>query len=90
MHAQGGDKKGHDKHAGGHEYGKQVLEAFKGDKFVMDQVAQKQDAKAGANKMADRMIGMVEVVVPILTAEQRTIAATKIRTRATSAPVHSF
>lgn len=87
MRASNGGERHHGKHAGGHEYGKQVLEAFKGDKFVMDTVAPKQDAKTGANKMADRMIGMVEVVVPILTPEQRTIAATKIRTRATSAPI---
>ncbi len=89
MH-QSGDKTHGDKHAGGRDFGKNVLEAFKGDKFVMDTVAPKQDAKAGANKMADKMVGMVEVVVPILTAEQRTIAAAKIRTRATNSTIQSF
>jgi len=79
MHAADGDHKGHEGFRG-REMGKKVLEAFKGDKFVMNDVAPKIDAKAAANKMSDRMLGMLEVALPILTPEQRTLAAQKIRT----------
>lgn len=75
-----------DKHAGGdHDMGKKVLAAFKTDHFVMAEVAPKVDSAKIANKMSDRFIGMVEVVVPILTPEQRTLAAAKVRTDMTTA-----
>lgn len=65
----------------GHERGQKVFEAFKGDRFVMDEVAPPVDAAAKANKMADRMVGMAQAALPILTPEQRSLAAAKIRTK---------
>jgi len=68
-----------------HTQMKNTLEAFKGDTFSMDQVAPIQNDKAGqagANQFAGHMLGMLEAALPILTPEQRTIAATKLRARA--------
>lgn len=64
-----------------HEHAAKMLEAFKGDSFKIDEVAPPADLKAGAKEMSDRMLHMVEITLPILTAEQRTIAAQKIRDR---------
>ncbi len=69
---------GHAMHA---QY-KAMLEAFKGDKFSMDQVAPPQDHKEMANGFAGHMLGMLETSLPVLTPQQRTIAATKLRERA--------
>jgi Spy/CpxP family protein refolding chaperone len=66
-----------------HENAQKVLEAFKGERFVIDEVAPKKDARAMAAKMSGHFIGMAETVMPILTAEQRTIAAQKLRTHTT-------
>lgn len=66
--------KGHEMH----EHFKAVLEAFKGDKFSMPA----QDHTEMAHGFAGHMLGMIETALPILTPEQRTIAATKIRERA--------
>jgi Spy/CpxP family protein refolding chaperone len=71
----------------GHQHGKQVLEAFAQDRFVMDEVAPKVDARTKANEMADRMITVAQNVLPVLTAEQRGLAAQKLRTRAAQVPV---
>ena len=70
----------------GHAKGKAVMEAFKSDRFVLDEVAPAAatDARARANEMAGHMLGVVEQVLPILTPEQRTLAAAKIRERAAS------
>jgi Spy/CpxP family protein refolding chaperone len=76
---------GHDFHAemkDHHAKGGQVMEAFKSDKFVMADVAPKHDVKAEAAKMSGRMLGMIETVLPILTPEQRKLAADKIRAKA--------
>jgi Spy/CpxP family protein refolding chaperone len=62
-----------------------VLEAFKGDRFVMDEVSPKKDTHAMATKMSGHMIQMAETVMPILTPEQRTIAAQKLRTHSIEA-----
>ncbi len=71
--------RGHEMHA----QWEKTLEAFKGDKFSMDAVAPiPADAKNGANEFAGHMLNMVETALPILTPEQRTIVATKLRTRA--------
>jgi Spy/CpxP family protein refolding chaperone len=70
-------------HEGRKEHGAKVMEAFKSDHFVMNEVAPKADVKAAATKMTDRMIGMIETALPILMPEQRTLAAQKIRARAT-------
>ncbi len=78
---------GHDFHAEMKEHhakGSQMMDAFKSDRFVMDEVAPKVDAKQATAKMSGRMLGMIETVLPILTPEQRTIAADKIRAKATA------
>lgn len=65
-----------------HQQMKNTLEAFKGDTFSMDQVAPIQNDKPMAHQFAGHMLGMLESALPILTPEQRTIAATKLRARA--------
>jgi Spy/CpxP family protein refolding chaperone len=65
-----------------HEQFKAMLEAFKGDKFSMNDVAPAQDHKDMANAFAGHMLGMLETSLPILTPDQRTIAANKLRERA--------
>jgi Spy/CpxP family protein refolding chaperone len=67
------------------DHGQQVLEAFKADRFVMDEVAPKKDTRAMAAKMSGHFIQMAETVMPILTAEQRTLAAQKLRTHSVDA-----
>ena len=67
-----------------HEQWKNVLEAFKGDKFSMDQVAPIQNDKPVAHEFAGRMLDMLESALPILTPEQRATAAEKLRARAQS------
>jgi hypothetical protein len=70
---------GHKMHA---QY-KAMLEAFKGDTFKMDQAAPAQDHHEMANGMAGHMLGMLETALPVLTADQRNIAANKVREHAT-------
>lgn len=72
----------HGDHAKGHENGKAVLEAFKGDRFVMDEVAPPVDARQRANEMSGHVLAIVEQILPILTPEQRTLAAAKVREHA--------
>ena len=81
-HHRGGPEGGHDGaqklHARGGKFGadgKKTLESFRGDKFDASSFGEHRDMSAGAG----RMIGIVEKVLPILTAEQRKIAADKIR-----------
>jgi Spy/CpxP family protein refolding chaperone len=69
----------HDESSEPHAHGKQLLEAFRGDRFVMDEVAPAKDATHMVTRMSGHMIGMLETALPILTAEQRTLAAQKIR-----------
>lgn len=66
-----------------HAQYKAMLESFKGDTFKMDQVAPVQDHKAMANGMAGHMLGMLETALPVLTPDQRNIAANKVREHAT-------
>jgi len=62
--------------------GKKTLEAFRTDKFDANVDAPNVDTKAMAEKGTTRMIGFAEKVLPILTPEQRKLAADKIRTMA--------
>lgn len=64
------------------DHGRNMLEAFKQDHFSMDEVAPQRDVHQDATKMSDHILGMVEIVLPILTPEQRTIAAQKLREHA--------
>ena len=73
-----------------HAKGGQVMDAFKSEHFVMDEVSPKVDTKQAAAKMSGRMLGMIEVVLPILTPEQRKIAADKIRAHAAAGDDHGM
>jgi Spy/CpxP family protein refolding chaperone len=81
MHAQGGAKA---EFTEGKEHAQKIFEAFKADRFVMDEVAPPQDAKAHATRMTEHMLGVAETVLPILTPQQRTLAAQKLRSEAQS------
>jgi Spy/CpxP family protein refolding chaperone len=67
-----------------HEHGGKVMAAFKQDRFVMDEVAPPQDVAQRARGMSDHLLGIAEIALPILTPEQRAIAAQKLRARAES------
>jgi Spy/CpxP family protein refolding chaperone len=75
-------------HEGGHPWaegrgrGAKVLDAFKRDRFSMDEVVPAMDVGRKATAMTDRFVDIATRVLPILTPEQRTIAAAKIRDRA--------
>jgi Spy/CpxP family protein refolding chaperone len=68
----------------GFHHGQKVLAAFKQDRFVMDEVAPARDLSLAASKMSDHFLGLAESVLPLLTAEQRSILAAKIRERASA------
>jgi Spy/CpxP family protein refolding chaperone len=78
---------------GGHEHGAwdggrrgaKILEAFKQDRFVFDEVAPVRDAGQQVETMTDRFLTIAAQVLPVLTPEQRTVAAARLRERA-SAP----
>jgi Spy/CpxP family protein refolding chaperone len=62
-----------------HGGGKHALEAFREDKLDLDKVAPPQDGKEMARFGTDHMTKFAEKVLPVLTSDQRTIAANKIR-----------
>ena len=66
----------------GHGHGR--LEAFRADKLDLDRLAPTVDLKGAATAGTDRMIGFAEKVLPVLTPEQRKIAADRLRARAAS------
>jgi len=66
----------------GHERGAKVLAAFKQDRFVIDEVLPAKDVSKQVAHMTDRFLGIVEAILPILTPDQRTMAAQKIRDKA--------
>ncbi len=68
----------------GRAKGQRVLAAFKEDRFVLDEVAPATDARVMAKEISTKILNVAEVVLPVLTPEQRTIAAAKIRARAAS------
>ena len=76
-HAEGGELPW----AGDH-HGAKVLAAFKQDRFVMDEVAPPKDLSQMASKMSEHFLGLAETVLPLLTPEQRSLAASKIREKA--------
>jgi Spy/CpxP family protein refolding chaperone len=80
-HDHDGDHAGAPWGDGGHR-GAKILDAFKQDKFVFDQVAPPRDPGKGAAFMTDRFVAIASQVLPILTPEQRTIAAQRLRDRA--------
>lgn len=70
--------------AEGAERGAKMLAAFKQDRFVMAELAPPRDLSKVVSKMSDHFLGVAEVVLPLLTPEQRATAAQKIRDRADS------
>lgn len=82
------DGKGH--HGGPHEWkarmheGKKALESFRGDTFDPNAMGPHGDLKEKAAEGTTRIVGIAEKVLPILTPEQRKIAADKLRSLAQS------
>ena len=56
-----------------------VIDAFKGDKFSIDDVSPAADTAERATAMVKGLVGLTEAVSGVLTPEQRTQAASKIR-----------
>lgn len=69
-----------------HEKAKKTLDAFREDKFAIDEVAPLEDLRAHAKEGSEKIAGLASAVLPILTPEQRAIAAKKIRDRAEEGP----
>jgi len=65
---------------GGPHGRKGPLESFRSDKFDANAVGPHADAKQHVAEGTTRMLGLAEKILPILTPEQRKIAADKIRT----------
>ena len=63
--------------------GAKVLSAFKQDRFVLDEVAPARDIGQQATRMSEHVLAMAEAALPVLTPDQRAIAAKKLRARAT-------
>lgn len=63
----------------GHREGKHALEAFREDKLDLDKVAPPVDLKTMASSGVDHMSKVAAQILPILTPEQRKIAADKLR-----------
>jgi hypothetical protein len=74
--------RGPHEHGDGHERGAKLLAAFKQDRFVIDEVVPAKDISKQVAHMSDRFLGIAETVLPILTPDQRKIAAAKLRERA--------
>jgi Spy/CpxP family protein refolding chaperone len=77
-------------HRGGHDAkarlhgGKKALEAFRSDKFDPAAAGPQGDMKERAAEGTTHMIGVAEKILPILTPEQRKIAADKVRAMSAS------
>jgi Spy/CpxP family protein refolding chaperone len=67
----------HDK--GGPHGGKRMLEAFRDDKLDLDKTFPTQNSKEMVQLGSERMTSFAEKVLPILTPDQRKIAADKLR-----------
>jgi Spy/CpxP family protein refolding chaperone len=81
-HARGEEGPSHAEWRNRAHHGKKALEAFREESFDLDKVAPPHDMKAMARFGTDRMSGLAEKILPILTPEQRKIAADKIRSMA--------
>jgi Spy/CpxP family protein refolding chaperone len=82
FHAAAGEGGGGKPWMGRAERGAKLLAAFKQDRFVIDEVAPAQAAGRQVARSSDWFLGMAESALPILTPEQRAIAAQKLRERA--------
>lgn len=74
----------HDGHWEGGRRGAKILEAFKADRFVFDEVVPVRDAGQGVETMADRFLTVAAQVLPLLTPRQRATAAARLRDRASA------
>jgi Spy/CpxP family protein refolding chaperone len=70
------------KRAAKHERWAKILESFKGDKFELDKVAPAEDRAAKVKEHMDKHLWLSEAILPILTHDQRMLAAEKIRSKA--------
>ena len=68
----------------GHHGGKKAFQAFREDSFDIDKLTPPHQGKPMADFATSPMTTMAEKVLPILTPEQRKIAADKLRTMASS------
>ncbi|HEY4014698.1 MAG TPA: hypothetical protein VGM06_15250 [Polyangiaceae bacterium] len=80
QHGDGEGGPGHPRWEGARRAGK-LLESFKQDRFVLDEVAPPRDIARMATRASERFIGLAEVALPVLTPQQRALAAQKIRER---------
>jgi len=64
--------------------GAKILGAFKGDRFVFDEVAPPQDIRERVTGATGRFLGVAAQVLPILTPEQRAAASQRLRSKADS------
>ncbi len=76
--ARGGDEA----RAARHEKWVKILDAFKGDDFDLDKVAPREDRTEAMRQRIDGHLWFSEGVLPVLTDEQRALAADKIRAKA--------
>jgi Spy/CpxP family protein refolding chaperone len=70
--------------AGAQERGAKLMNAFKQDRFVMDEAAPPLDLAQHAQKASERMLGLADASLGVLTPPQRALAAQKLRDRAES------
>jgi len=68
---------------------KQMLAAFAQDRFVMDEVAPAKDVAGRAQRMTSRILGIAEAALPVLTPQQRALAAQKLKDKAESLEAES-
>ena len=69
----------HEQHA---EKWSRILEAFKGDRFVLDEIAPAEDVAAMMKRKMEGHIWAAEALLPVLTKDQRAVLAEKLRGKA--------
>lgn len=69
----------HEEHA---EKWSKILEAFKSDRFVLDEIAPAEDVEAKMKNRIEAHLWAAEAVIPILDKDQRALLAKKIREKA--------
>src|ERR1700679_2159400 len=72
--AEGHERTG-DAGAAAQERGAKLMNAFKQDRFVMDEAAPPLDVAEHAHKASERMLGLAEASLGVLTPQQRALAA---------------
>ena len=77
-------------HAQAKDRERKLLDAFKGDKFQADQAYPLATARLRPQQEADRFVAVAEQLHPVLSGEQRALAATMLRDRASSGAALRF